>query len=114
MVGRGRGTSMPRRFAVVAALLALVATSGCARLIAPAEAPAYYTQVTDRGWLYAHNWATVPCFTIELLGDAWRLAKSDPEKITWVRGEEVLSIVLEDNRKLGFAVARMLPEDVLR
>ena len=105
---------MPRRFAVVAALLALVATPGCARLIAPSEAPAYYTQVTDKGWLYAHNWATVPCFTIELLGDAWRLAKSDPEKITWVRGEEVLSIVLEDNRKLGFAVARMLPEDVLR
>ena len=105
---------MPRRFAVVAALLALVATSGCARLMAPAEAPAYYTQVTDKGWLYAHNWANVPCFTVELLGETWRLANSDPEKITWVRGDEVLSIVLDDNRKLGFAVANMLPEDVLR
>ena len=105
---------MPRRFAVVAALLALVAVSGCARLRPPSEAPAYYTQVTDRGWLYAHNWANVPCFTIELLGDQWRLAKSDPEKVTWVRGEEVLVILFDDNRKLGFAVDKMLPEDALR
>jgi hypothetical protein len=106
---------MPRRFAVAAALVAAFSASGCVRLLsAPSEAPAYYTQVTDKGWLYAHNWAGAPCFTIELLGETWRLAKSDPEKITWVRGEEVLSIMLEDNRKLGFAVAKMLPEDALR
>jgi len=105
---------MPRRFAVVAALLALVAVSGCARLRPPAEAPAYFTQVTDKGWLYAHNWANVPCFTIELLGETWRLGKSDPEKISWIRGDEYLTIALSDNRKLGYAVADMLPEDALR
>jgi len=105
---------MPRSFAVCAALLTAMSASGCARLSAPSEAPAYYTQVTDKGWLYAHNWAGVPCFTIELLGENWRLVKSDPEKITWTRGEEVLSIMFDDNRKLGFAVAKMLPEDALR
>jgi len=106
---------MPRRFAVAAALVAAFGVSGCVRMLsAPSEAPAYYTQVTDKGWLYAHNWAGTPCFTIELLGETWRLAKSDPEKITWIRGDEVLSIMLEDNRKLRFAVAKMLPEDTLR
>jgi len=105
---------MSRRLSVAATLLFLLAASGCARLRPQEEAPAYFTQVTDKGWLYAHNWAGTPCFTLELLGETWRLALSTPEKVDWVRGDEFLSIIFTDNRKIGFAVAEMTPEDVLR
>lgn len=105
---------MPRRIGLLIVLPALLMSSACARLSPPAPAPAYFTQVTDKGWLYAHNWATVPCFTVELLGETWRLSRSNPDKIDWTRGDEYLSILFSDNRKLGYAVADMLPEDVLR
>jgi hypothetical protein len=105
---------MPRRFVRVALLAVCVGATGCARLRPPAEAPAYFTQVTNRGWLYAHNWAEVPCFSLELFGETWRLLQSNPSKVDWARGDEFLSIVFSDNRRLGFAVAQMLPEDVMR
>ena len=111
---RGSGDVMSRRLAVAVALLAVLAASGCAQLRPQEEAPAYFTQVTDKGWLYAHNWAGAPCFTMELLGETWRLALSTPEKVDWARGDEFLSIIFTDNRKIGFAVAEMTPEDILR
>jgi hypothetical protein len=105
---------MSRRFGLLVVITVLAFSSACARLRPPADAPAYFTQVTDKGWLYAHNWASVPCFTIELMGETWRLAGSNPNKVDWVRGDEFLSIIFSDNRRLGYAVAGMLPEDVLR
>lgn len=105
---------MRRRFLLLAMVPVVLLGSACARLRPPAEAPAYFTQVTNAGWLYAHNWSGVPCFTIELFGESWRIASSNPEKVDWMRGDEYLSIIFSDNRRLGFAVANMLPEDVLR
>src|SRR5688572_6829451 len=71
------------------------------------EAPAYFTQVTDTGLRYAHNWADRPCFTVQLEGTTWRLEEATQDRVVWSLGAQHLAIYLADNRVGRFAVAGM-------
>jgi hypothetical protein len=105
---------MPIKLRIAAAAALLTTTAACTTMGPPADTPAYFTEVTDEGWRYAHNWNDHPCFTFDLLGSTWRLALSDEDRVDWKRADTSMSVYFTDNRKTGFAVAGMNPEQVLR
>ena len=84
------------------------------RLSSADAAPAYFSQSTDYGYRYAHNWVSRPCFTIDLPGHNWVLQSATPDYVMWSRGDHTLKIYLTDNRTSAFAVAGMDPEQALR
>jgi hypothetical protein len=77
-------------------------------------APGYFTQATETGYRYAHNWVDRPCFTVDLPGEGWVLQSATADYVLWHKGDHALKIYLADNRQIAFAVARMTPEDALR
>lgn len=80
----------------------------------PDAAPAYFTEATDYGYRYAHNWVDRPCFTIDLPGQDWVLQSATADYVTWRKGDYFLKLYLVDNRASAFAVSGMTPEDALR
>lgn len=79
-----------------------------------APGPAFFTQTTDSGMRYAHNWVERPCFTIDLPGYDWQLKETTSDFIVFVRGDLKLKLYLADNRVIDFAVAGMRTEGALR
>jgi hypothetical protein len=79
-----------------------------------AEAPAYFSQVTDTGFRYAHNWQGIPCYSVLLQGTDWVFDESLPQRARWSRDEIALSIYFSDNRLQRYAVSGMSDEDALR
>jgi hypothetical protein len=126
--GLKRPTQEPRRLAGPSALLVAVAAAatlvaGCsgknpvppgARYQGDDLGPAYFTQSTDYGYRYAHNWVGRPCFTIDLPGSDWVLQAATADYVLWHKGEYRLKVYLSDNREKAFAVAGMRGEDALR
>ncbi|HYC54336.1 MAG TPA: hypothetical protein VEL28_05295 [Candidatus Binatia bacterium] len=78
------------------------------------DAPAYFSQSTDYGYRYAHNWVNRPCFTIDLPGHNWVLQSATPDFVMWNRGDHTLKVYLTDNRVSAFAVGGMDAEQALR
>jgi len=104
-------------------LAGLILLAGCgARNPVPSGArtqghdvgPAYFTQATDAGYRYAHNWVDRPCFTIDLPGTTWVLQSATADYVLWHNGDYALKLYLTDNRESAYAVAGMKSEDVLR
>ena len=102
---------------------AAVAAAGCAgRQPVPPGArdqgadagPAYFTQATEAGTRYTHNWVGRPCFTVDLPGEDWVLQSATAEYVQWNKGDVKLKIYLSDNRQTAFAVSGMSPEEALR
>jgi hypothetical protein len=79
-----------------------------------AEAPAYFSQVTDTGFRYAHNWQGIPCFTVDLQGSDWVFEESLANRARWSRGDITMSIYFSDNRVQRYAASGMSDEDALR
>lgn len=79
-----------------------------------APGPAFFTQTTDQGMVYAHNWVERPCFTILLPGHDWQLDETTADYIVFKRGQLSLKTYLADNRALDFAVGGTGAEGALR
>jgi hypothetical protein len=77
-------------------------------------APAYFTQATETGYRYAHNWIDRPCFVIDLPGPNWVLQSATADYVLWHKGDHALKVYLTDNRESAFAVSGMTGEDALR
>ena len=77
-------------------------------------APGYFTQATETGYRYAHNWVDRPCFTIDLPGTNWVLQSATADYVLWHKGDHALKVYLADNRAVQYAVAGMSPEGALR
>lgn len=77
-------------------------------------APGYFTEATEGGYRYAHNWVDRPCFTLDLPGSDWVLQSATADYVLWHRGDHVLKVYLTDNRSVAFAVSGMSPEEALR
>jgi len=102
---------------VLAVLAAAFTLGGCAASAlhrSGEDAPSFVSLVTDNGFRYVHNWEDIPCFTVDLSGSEWRLEDSAANRVTWRRGDEMMSIYFTDNRTAGFAVAGMGEEEILR
>lgn len=104
-------------------LAGLIVLAGCgakqpvpsgARAQGDDEGPAYFTQSTDAGYRYAHNWIDRPCFTIDLPGPSWVLQSATADYVLWRKGDYALKVYLTDNRQTAFGVAGMTAEDALR
>ncbi len=107
-------------------MLVLLPLSACGPRspVAPASAtekpdlddpgPAYFTQATDTGQRYAHNWIGRPCFTIDLPGYDWVLNEATADHVVWRFGDQILKAYLTDNRDSGFAARGMSREEALR
>lgn len=76
--------------------------------------PAYFTQATEYGYRYAHNWIDRPCFTIDLPGNDWVLQSATADYVLWHKGDYALKLYLTDNRTDQFAVGGMDAEQALR
>ena len=76
--------------------------------------PAYFSQATDYGYRYAHNWVERPCFTIDLPGSDWVLQSATADYVLWHKGDYALKVYLSDNRVNAYAVGGMSPEEALR
>jgi hypothetical protein len=76
--------------------------------------PAYFTESTDAGYRYAHNWVGRPCFTIDLPGPDWVLQSATADYVLWHKGEFALKVYLTDNRSSAFAVSGMGGDEALR
>ncbi len=77
-------------------------------------APGYFTEATEGGYRYAHNWVDRPCFTLDLPGPDWVLQSATADYVLWHKGDYALKVYLTDNRAIAFAVAGMSSEDALR
>lgn len=118
---------MTHRRVVVPLIAAVLLTSSCATM-RPEEGPpgvaintasehagpAYFTQVTEQGIQYAHNWVNRPCFSVLLPSHEWVLQSATADYVMWKNGETVLKIFLSDNRIDDFAVSGMSPSQALR
>lgn len=80
----------------------------------PDAGPAYFTQATEYGYRYAHNWVDRPCFTIDLPGSNWVLQSATADYVLWRNGDYALKVYLNDNRQNAFAVSGMDSSDALR
>ncbi len=106
--------------------VAMLVLGGCSANQAPAPpgkavvqdsdapGPAYFTQITESGARYSHNWVSRPCFSLELPGHQWVLQAATADYVLWRDNERVLKVYLADNRSTEFAVSGMTPEDTLR
>lgn len=114
---------MKQRTLATWSLACLILMTGCsarkaappgARVQGPDLAPGYFTQATEAGYRYAHNWVDRPCFTIDLPGDDWVLQSATADYVLWHKGTHALKVYLADNREIAFGVAGMTAEDALR
>ncbi|MFT4571716.1 MAG: hypothetical protein ACI8TX_001034 [Hyphomicrobiaceae bacterium] len=113
-----------RKAIFLAAVAFSVGVTGCsamqdqvppgARTEDSGEGPAFFTQATDEGIRYAHNWVERPCFTVDLPGHNWQLQETTADYVLYRRGINVLKIYLTDNRNVNFAVSGMKGDGVLR
>ncbi len=104
-------------------LAGLIFVAGCsARTPVPSgaraqgddEGPAYFSQATEYGYRYAHNWVERPCFTIDLPGPDWVLQSATADYVLWRKGDHALKLYLTDNRATQFAVSGMSGDEALR
>jgi hypothetical protein len=112
-----------QRILATCSLAGLLLITGCAgrqpvppgaRYQGPDLAPGYFTQATETGYRYAHNWVDRPCFTIDLPGSDWVLQSATADYVLWHKGNHALKVYLADNRDLAFGVAGMDSEQALR
>ena len=105
-------------------LAGLVLLAGCSAFRDPVpsgaraqgddEGPAYFTQSTDYGYRYAHNWVNRPCFTVDLPGSDWILQSATADYVMWHKGDYALKLYLTDNRTSAFAVGGMSGDQALQ